>query len=64
MTVAIANPASRRARLAAVSTHSSTSPVRGSASNAMRAKPAPMDAKDGSSLSSGLSASRDADPAR
>ncbi len=59
----IATPVSSRLKLAAVSTQSTTSPVRRFSSVASRANVLVILASDGSSLSSALSASRLADAA-
>ena len=60
----IPTPSASRRRLAPVSAHSSTSPVRLSGSTAIRCTASPRLANDGSSLSFGFSASRAPDATR
>ena len=60
--VATARPVRSRRRLAAVSVHSTYSPVRRSGSKAIRSMVAAISEKGGSSLSSGLAARRSAEP--
>ena len=58
ITAAIRMPPPSRVRLAAVSVHSSRSPVRWSGSVAIRQNVSAMSRSDGSSLSAGFSRSR------